>query len=260
MTKQSSTKVATTPKNQVALFEDQLAAMAMDTVKAEQSSLTATFLSTQGGVLKYRGNPITDNKLACVILAAPVERLYYDSRYDPTKIVGPKCFAIAASASGMGPAPSVTEPMHAKCDGCPKNEWGSASNGGKGKACRETRRLLIIAADSISSVQAIETAEIAALRPPVTSLKNYANYVQTIAATMKRPPLAIITEIAVVPDPKTQFKVVFSAVKAIDDMAIVQALMRRAEQEVQVAIDTAGAINDIQPESAEVAVDTAAKY
>jgi len=43
-------------------------------------------------------------------------------------------------------------------------------------------------------------------------------------------------------------------------MAIVQALMRRAEQEVQVAIDTAGVINDIQPESAEVAVDTAAKY
>ena len=246
-------------KNQIALFEDQLAKMAMETVKAEQAGLTATFLSTQGGALKYRGNVITDNKLACVILSAPVERLYYDSRYDPTKIVGPKCFAIASVATGMGPAPAVTEPCNATCEGCPKNEWGSAANGGKGKACRETRRLLLIPADSIGSVEAVEAAEIAALRPPVTSLKNYATYVQTVATTMKRPPLAVITEIAVVPDPKTQFKVTFTVVKAIDDMAVIQALMARAEKEVQKAIDTAGAVNEVSEEGAPTA-DANAKY
>ena len=67
-------------QNAVALFEDQLAAMATEVVKAEQSGLTATFLSTKGGVLTYRGDPITGNKLACVILAAPIERLYYADR------------------------------------------------------------------------------------------------------------------------------------------------------------------------------------
>lgn len=247
-------------KNQLALFEDQLAKMAMETVKAEQAGLSATFLSTQGGTLKYRGNPITDNKLACVILAAPVERLYYDSRYDPTKIVGPKCFAIANVATGMGPAPNVESPCHTTCEGCPKNEWGSAANGGKGKACRETRRLLLIPADSIATVAAVEAAEVAALRPPVTSLKNYATYVQTIAATMKRPPLAVITEIAVVPDPKTQFKVTFTAVKALDDMGVIQALMARAEKEVQKAIDTAGAVNEDTNEGSAATADANAKY
>jgi len=229
-------------KNQLSLFEDQLAAMAAETVKAEQTG--AAFLSTKGGVLTYRGNPITDNKLACVILAAPVERLYYDSRYDPTKIVGPKCFAIASIQHGMGPAKNVEAPEHTTCEGCPKNEWGSATNGGKGKACRETRRLLVIPADSIGSVAAVQAAEIAALRPPVTSLKNYASYVQTIAATLKRPPLAVVTEIAVVADAKTQFKVMFNMVKAIDDMAIIQAIMARANGEVDKAIATAGAVND----------------
>jgi hypothetical protein len=229
-------------KNQLSLFEDQLAAMAVETVKAEQTG--AAFLSTKSGVLTYRGNPITDNKLACVILAAPVERLYYDSRYDPTKIVGPKCFAIAAIQHGMGPAKNVEAPEHTTCEGCPKNEWGSATNGGKGKACRETRRLLVIPADSIGSVAAVQTAEIAALRPPVTSLKNYASYVQTIAATLKRPPLAVVTEIAVVVDPKTQFKVMFNMVKAIEDMAIIQAIMARASIEVDKAIATAGAVNE----------------
>ena len=81
-------------KNQIALFEDELAKLANASVKAEQAGLGATFLSTKGGTLTYRGNPITGNKLQCVILSAPVERLYYDARYDPTKLVGPKCFAI----------------------------------------------------------------------------------------------------------------------------------------------------------------------
>jgi hypothetical protein len=229
-------------KNQIALFEDQLAAMALETVKAEQTG--AAFLSTKGGALTYRGNVITDNKLACVILAAPVERLYYDSRYDPTKIVGPKCFAIAQVQTGMGPAPSVEKPEHATCEGCPRNEWGSSASGGKGKACRETRRLLLIPADSIGSATAVAAAEIAALRPPVTSLKNYSSYAQTLAATLKRPPLAVVTEISVVPDAKTQFKVEFKMLKAIDDMAIVQAIVARAQSEVDRAIATAGAVNE----------------
>jgi hypothetical protein len=245
-------------KNQLALFEDQLAAMATESVKAEQSGLTTTFLSTKGGALTYRGDTITGNKLPCVILAAPVERLYYDSRYDPTKIVGPKCFAIAAVANNMGPGAAVEAPEHSTCEGCPKNEWGSATNGGKGKACRETRRLLLIPADSITTPESVAAAEIAALRPPVTSLKNYSNYVQTIAATLKRPPLAVITEIAVVPDPKTQFKVVFNMVKAIDDPAIIQAIIQRAKDETQKAIDSAGAVEDGGAEAP--AINANAKY
>ena len=233
--------------NAVALYEDQLAAMATENVKAEQSGLTATYLSTKGGVLTYRGDPITGNKLACVILAAPIERLYYSDRYDPTKIVGPKCFAIAPVATGMGPAATAEAPQHENCEGCPQNQWGSSPTGGKGKACRETRRLLLIPADSITTAESVAAAEIAALRPPVTSIKNYSNYVQTVAATLKRPPLAVITEIAVVPDPKTQFKVTFSMIKAIDDPAIVQAIIKRSQDEVQRAVETAGQMDDDQP-------------
>lgn len=245
-------------KNQIALFEDELAKLANDSVKAEQSGLGATFLSTKSGVLTYRGNPITGNKLQCVILSAPIERLYYDARYDPTKLVGPKCFAIAPLATNMAPSDRAEGKQHDTCEGCPKNEWGSSPSGGKGKACRETRRLLLIPADSVGSVDAVKAAEIAALRPPVTSLKNYSTYVQTVATTLKRPPLAVISEIAVVPDAKTQFKVVFSLVKAIDDMDIIKALMSRAALEVEKAIETAGAMNDEQSESEAPA--TSSKY
>jgi hypothetical protein len=140
----------------------------------------------------------------------------------------------------MGPLDNVEKKQSDKCSTCPKNEWGSSTNGGKGKACRETRRLLVIPADSISSVDAIKTAEVAALRPPVTSLRNYANYVQTIAATLKRPPLAVITEISVSPDPKTQFKVNFKMLKAIDDAEIIGALLERSKAETERALASAG--------------------
>lgn len=246
-------------KNQVALFEDELAKLAMESVKAEQSGLGATFLSTKSGVMTYRGNPITNNKLQCVILNAPIERLYYDTRYDPTKLVGPKCFAIATLATGLRPSDRAEGKQHDTCEGCPKNEWGSATNGGKGKACRETRRMLLIPADSIDTPEAVKAAEVAALRPPVTSLKNYANYVQTVAMTLKRPPVAVITEIAVVPDAKTQFKVTFTLIKAIENGDVIRALMERAEAETQRAIDTVGVVADEESEQA-AAPATSNKY
>jgi len=225
-----------TKKTDVVVFEDQLAALATETLEAEQSSTQLAFLSTQGGILKYRGNPIAGNELACVILSAPVERLYYSQRYDPTKIVPPDCFAISMLATGMKPIAAAPAKQHATCEGCSKNEWGSSPTGGKGKACRETRRLLLIPADALTSAAAVETAEVAALRPPVTSLKNYATYAQTIAATYRRPPLSMITKISVVPDAKTQFKVLFSMVNPIEDYAIVQALIVRAKRETDASL------------------------
>jgi hypothetical protein len=52
-----------------------------------------------------------------------------------------------------------------------------------------------------------------------------------------------------VPDAKTQFKIEFKMLKAIDDMAIVQAIMARAQSEVDRAIATAGAVNEESSEA-----------
>ena len=240
----SKSSIIKAEEQQISLFEDQLAAMAMDHVKAEQSTLGIAFLSTKSGMLTYRGNPVANNSLDCVILAGPVERLYYDSRYDPTKIVGPKCFAIATTATGMGPSAAVADPMHKECEGCPQNEWGSASNGGKGKACRETRRLLLLPADSIASPSAVQAAEVVALRPPVTSIRAYTTYIQTIAATLRRPSLGVVTTIAVVPDAKTQFKVTFTMKSVVQDTNVLGALIARGASESQKALESISFVGD----------------
>lgn len=243
-------------KTQIVKFEDELAALAKQGVTAERSSAGTAFLSTKGGILSYRDQPIAGNELEVVVLASPVERLYYASRYDPTKIVGPACFSLSTTATGMKPNATSPEPQHDMCSGCPKDQWGSASNGGRGKACSEKRRLLIMTADSVTSADNVGIAEVAALRIPVTSVKGYATYLQTVATATARPLTGVITKIALVPDPKTQFRLQFSFVKAIDDLDIVRALISRGQREMDNAIATAGIEEDADATPANVTPST----
>jgi hypothetical protein len=126
------------------------------------------------------------------------------------------------------------------CEGCPKNEWGSAAGGGKGKACRETRRILMLVPEQAETVDAVATAEVAALRPPVTSLKAFATYLQTIATMIRRPLAGVVTKVSLVPDPRNQFRVQFDFVRKIDDLGVVKALIERGNAEVEKSIASAG--------------------
>ena len=60
-------------------------------------------------------------------------------------------------------------------------------------------------------------------------------------------------EVSVVPDAKTQFKINFRMVKPIDDEAVIKAIIDRSKDELQKAIDTAGAVNEMPTEEAATA-------
>jgi len=223
-------------KNEITKYDAELAELAKLNVQAEKSTGGVSFIATSGGTMKYQDNPIAGNTLDVVIISSPIERLYYTARYDPTNSAPPVCFALGSSATGLAPSPLSETPQSTSCDTCPKNQWGSSTNGGKGKACSEKRRLFLVTADSINTAEDVELAEVAALRVPVTSVKGYSTYVQTIASTLKRPLAAIVTKISLVPDAKTQFKIVFHFVKALDDMAVIKALIAKGSAEVDHAI------------------------
>lgn len=239
-------------KNQLTMFESELEKLANAGMVAERSTAGTQFLSTKGGVLTYRDNPIANNQLEVVILSSPVERLYYTQRYDPTNPAGPVCFALGPTLSGLKPNHLSTEKQSETCVGCPKDQWGSATNGGKGKACAEKRRLLVMTADSAVSVDSVNAGEVAALRTPVTSVRGFATYLQKIASTTRRPLSAVVTRISITPDAKTQFKLNFDFVRTIDDMDVVKALLARGERELESAVATAGVDEDAAPEQAPV--------
>jgi hypothetical protein len=240
-------------KSEIVTFESELAMLAEQGIQAEKSSAGISFITTSGGVMKYRDNPIAGNSLEVIVLSSPVERLYYTSRYDPTNNTPPSCFALGSTITGLKPSHLSDSPQSELCETCPKNQWGSATNGGKGKACSEKRRLFIMTADSADSANSVSLGEVAALRIPVTSVKGYSTYVQTVASTVKRPLAAVVTKVSLVPDPKTQFKIVFSFVKTIEDIEIIKSLIARGEKE------TLNAMNNPEVEDTEALV-TSSKY
>lgn len=198
----------------VANYEDRLAAMAAESAQQEANVGGGGFISVKGGQLTYQGNTIKGNELDVVVLTSIHENVYYgDERYDPDNPQPPVCYAFGTDDKDMAPHAEAAEPQHETCEGCPHNEFGTADNG-KGKACKNIRRLAMIPGDPLDE-ETVETATVAHLKVPVTSVKGWASFVKTVATLDKLPPLGVVARIGVIPDPKTQFKVTFQKVDRV---------------------------------------------
>lgn len=112
------------------------------------------------GLIKYRGkvwsiqhngNTLTlmrddgdgpRGSLDVVILKAnPVlSKTYYENGWSEDNNNSPDC----ASVNGVVPDAGVPKRQSPTCATCPKNAWGSAPNGGKGKACGDHRRCAVV--------------------------------------------------------------------------------------------------------------------
>lgn len=205
------------------------------------------FLSVKGGVLTWNDAPVPGNKIAVIILDHIFENVRYEGEFDPDNPTSPTCFAFGRDEKTMGPHDVPKEAGTAEdgpCVSCPMNVFGSA-NKGKGKACKNTRRLGLISAGSFGAGDKFKLitdpsyyekdGEVGFFKIPVTSIKGFAGYVKQVASSLKKAPHGVITRISVQPDPKTQFKVVFEAMQNVPD-SIGPAMMSR-RKEVMSAID-----------------------
>ena len=200
-------------------------------------------LSTRNGRLSLNGTPIVGDLVQAIILCAPFENLYYDAAFNATELVPPKCSAMAVQQMELAPVPSAIEPQNDACFSCKQNQWGSSTTGSrKGKACRNTRRITFLVASDATSPAAVVAAQSFAIRPPVTSVGAFGDYSKKLAMALKKPAFAVITEIKLVPDAKSQFRVEFKLIEEIKDAEILVALMNRASAEVDNLIAQSQAI------------------
>lgn len=228
-TKPKTAVVRTKPgSTAVANYEDRLAAMAAESAQAEANVGGGNFISVKGGHLTYQGNTIKGNELDVVVLASIHENCYYGERYDPDNPQPPLCYAFGSDDDNMAPHPEAAEPQNGQCKGCPQNEFGTADNG-KGKACKNIRRLSLIPGDPLDEETA-QSADVAYFKVPVTSVKGWASFVKTVATLDKLPPLGVVARIGVIPDPKTQFKVTFQKVDSVP-RNLLGTILDRAETE-----------------------------
>lgn len=233
------------PGTAVAKWDEELAKQAAIAAGMEDSTASGQFFSLKGGVLQWNDAPLQGNQMGVIILDSILENVFYEGKYDPEVPQGPICFAFGRVESDLEPHKLVVEAnnqQHDHCAGCPMNEWGSAEVG-RGKACRNTRRLAMIPAGTfneagkfqlINDVEHFESAAVGYMKLPVTSVKGYASFVKQVAGALQRPPFGIATKVKVVPDPKSQFKVVFEPIVNLPDELMTTIMKRHTDAKASI--------------------------
>jgi len=142
------------------------------------------------------GEKVKNNTLTAVILDYRFNNTYYKAIWDGTSSNRPDCSATGVAQEGLKPASDIETPLNTKCEGCPMNEWGSASNGRGGKACQNKVRLALITpdADLASPVYTLD------LTP--TALKSFGAFMD---ACNKRGVLPINVVVEITFDPASSF-------------------------------------------------------
>jgi len=102
-------------------------------------------------------------------------------------------------------------PQADNCGDCPHNKWGSAARG-KGKACREAARVIVIPANVPVASAQMYTAKV-----PVTSLSTVTSFTSRCGQANKLMG-EFVTKLSVVEDKKSFFKVHLTPVEVTAEM------------------------------------------
>jgi len=206
-------------------WEEELERYGKQVATLERPALSQ--ISLRGGVMTYQGQNVPNNKLDVIVVASVFENRWFKNRFDPNKRENPNCFALSIDGKDMVPHEVSPERQSETCEDCPLFQWGSDPNGGRGKACKQVRRLALLPASFLATTDAnLSTLEMALLSIPVTSGRNWANYVHAVSAEYKRPYWAVLTEIAVVPHKTHQFEVKFTTKNIVNEQYL-KALLDR---------------------------------
>lgn len=202
------------PGTAVVKWEEEFANLAKENAKNAKVS-EGKFISFNGG-MSFAGADIEDDELRCVIVGWAHHNAYYDPdvRYDAKNPQTPICFATGTDEDTMEPHESSPDKQCGSCAACPFNEFESAKQG-KGKACKNTIRLALIAE---SDLEDLASAEVVYASIPPKSLKNWLVYVtKELRDRAQRPHWAVVTLMKRVPDGESQFRVTFKNEELIED-------------------------------------------
>ncbi len=238
--RQRGTDVAETKQSNRSLtdIEKQMEEQAEQATNMERGAPMGRNFSFKGGQMVFDGAPIKDNEVIVIVAAAVIEKAYYPGDYDPDLPEPPVCFAFDTDPDDLAPIPEdVAELQNDICATCEWNKFGSADRG-KGKACKDVRRLALIPAGTIErngdltlleDPKELAKAEFGFAKLPPTSLTAFSAFVRQVANTMKRPPHGIYAIMKCVPDAKNQFTISWEAIDLVDKKCL-PAIMERHDE------------------------------
>lgn len=131
--------------------------------------------------------------MSVVILDFVSANDWHDRPFKKGEESPPACFARGLDPEALKPSAKSPvkqgAPETGACKGCEKNEWGSAPNGGNGKACANLRLL------AVTEPSADGEAKVYMLKVSPTGIKAFDAYVKTIKAQFDTVPIGVVTDI-----------------------------------------------------------------
>jgi hypothetical protein len=179
-----------------------------------------------------------------IVKANPhLSKTWYENGWDENNSNPPDC----ASANGVVPDAGVPKRQSPACANCPRNQWGTGANGGKGKACADHRRLAIVPLMDLNN-EAFGGPML--LRCPAASLQDLAAFDAKYKAA-GYPYFSLGVRVAF--DPKESYpKLVFSAIRPLGEQeAALVVQLRNSDATARVIAD---AVPVVVPEAAPPAV------
>lgn len=122
----------------------------------------------------------TGTELQVIILDWRHVLAHYPGAFNANNPQDPDCFAVGTAKPESGlllPHANIKKPHGENCHDCPKNQWKSAANG-KGKACKNQVRLMIVAAADVMDGKEVQPMT---LYVSPTGLKGFNAYVTDLA-------------------------------------------------------------------------------
>lgn len=191
-------------------------------IKGTLGAPSSNVISTKGKLFTLPDGTSNPGPLQAIVLDYTSYNSYFKGIYDPNKITAPTCFAINKVIEALIPSPHGLEIQSTDCASCARNQFGSAPTG-RGKACKNTRRIAIIPAD------ATDTTVPMTLSVSPTGLKAFDAYVNSLARDFGKPPIAFITRISF--NPKEAYpSLVFDEPKLHDKLGIAMKLRTQAAE------------------------------
>lgn len=137
-------------KTDIAKIEADLAAKAkmLQHQIGSGDSKKITVDQKDGQLIGPGGLALGDELRICVVDFCTTNR-YYDRGYDPQNPMPPACMAVGDIIAEMAPEEGVPAPQSDLCRTCWANQWESDLQGGRGKACKNTRDLAVVMVDEL---------------------------------------------------------------------------------------------------------------
>lgn len=181
-------------------------------LKRELANLSKTIdppssnkISTRGKVFTLPDGKSSPGPLNAVVLDWVSLNVYYPGAYNPNSPTGPSCFAIGKNIDELVPSDNApNKQSESNCAECPKGQWGTGF-GGKGKACKNQRRLILVEPSFTDRSAAMS------LYVSPTGLKAWNEYVRRLATEQEALPVQVVTAISFDPNqtyPTLQFEFV----------------------------------------------------